>query len=180
MAKVYLGLGSNKGDRIGYLRSALVEAGKLKKTTVAQVSSVYETEPVGKKDQGEFLNAVAEAETSLSPQDLLRELKRIERELGREERIRWGPREIDIDILYYEDLVLHDEFIQIPHAEIANRRFVLIPLNEISQGLIDPVRKLGMAELLRFCPDTSTVRKTKLSLLSETPGETKGIAKQSS
>jgi len=120
---------------------------------------------VGNKDQAEFLNAVAEIETPLSPHDLLRALKRIEEQLGREGRVRWAPREIDVDILYYDDVVLRDESIQIPHREIANRRFVLIPLNEIAQGLIDPSRKLGVADLLKFCPDTSTVRRTKLNLL---------------
>jgi 2-amino-4-hydroxy-6-hydroxymethyldihydropteridine diphosphokinase len=164
MAKVYLGLGSNRGDRLSQLRSALDRIAQLNRTFVGSVSSVYETEPVGKKDQSEFFNAVAQIETDLSPQDLLRELKRIERELGRRDRIRWGPREIDIDILYYDDLVLNDESLQIPHGEVVNRRFVLIPLNEIEQGFIDPVRKLKITDLLRFCPDTSTVRRTKFGL----------------
>jgi 2-amino-4-hydroxy-6-hydroxymethyldihydropteridine diphosphokinase len=164
MARVYLGLGSNKGERLNYLQSALIETAKLNGTSVRRVSSVYETEPVGKKDQAEFLNAVAEIETPLSPHDLLRELKRIEKDLGRKERIRWGPREIDIDILYYDDMVLRDDSIQIPHGEISNRRFVLIPLNEVAEGLIDPARKLSIVDLLKFCPDTSTVRRTKLSL----------------
>ncbi len=167
MAKVYLGLGSNRGDRLGSLRSALTEVLKLNRTSVLTVSSVYETEPVGKKDQAEFLNAVAEIETALSPYDLLRELKRIEKELGRKERVKWGPREIDIDILYYDDIILRDDSIQIPHGEIPNRRFVLIPLNEIAQGFIDPARKLNIVDLLKFCPDTSTVRRTKLVLFPD-------------
>ena len=164
MAKVYLGLGSNKGDRLEFLQSALNEAAKLHETSVRAISSVYETEPVGKKDQAEFLNAVAEIETSLAPYDLLRKLKRIEKDLGRKDWIRWGPREIDIDILYYDDVVLKDVSIQIPHREIANRRFVLIPLSELAQGLVDPTRKLSVADLLKFCSDTSTVRRTKLVL----------------
>ncbi len=168
MAKVYLGLGSNKGERLTYLQSALNGIGKLAGTSVRSVSSVYETEPVGKKDQAEFLNAVAEIETSLSPHELLRTLKRIEKDLGRKDWIRWGPREIDIDILYYDDAVLKDVKIQIPHREIANRRFVLIPLSEIAQGLVDPARKLSVADLMKFCPDTSTVRRTKLNLFPAT------------
>ncbi len=166
MAKVYLGFGSNKGDRLAFLKSALSAIAKLKRTTITTVSSVYETEPVGEKDQREFLNAVAEIDTVLSPQDLLHELKSIERELGRKERIRWGAREIDVDILYYDGLVLNDESLQVPHGELPNRRFVLIPLNEIADGLIDPVRKLSIVDLLRFCPDTSSVRRTKLRLSS--------------
>ncbi len=164
MARVYLGLGSNKGERLAFLQSALDQSAKLYGTSVITVSSVYETEPVGKKDQAEFLNAVAEIETALAPHDLLRKLKRIEKDLGRKDWIRWGPREIDIDILYYDDVVLKDLTIQIPHREIANRRFVLIPLNEIAQGLLDPARKLSVADLLKFCSDTSTVRRTKLVL----------------
>jgi len=164
MARVYLGLGSNKGDRLAYLQSALTETAKLVGTVVHTVSSVYETEPVGNRDQAEFLNAVAEVETSLPPHDLLRKLKRIEKDLGRNDWIRWGPREIDIDILYYDDAVLKDASIQIPHREVANRRFVLVPLNEIVQEFVDPARKLSIADLLKFCPDTSTVRRTKLSL----------------
>lgn len=164
MAKVYLGLGSNSGDRLAFLRSALAEIAKLEQTFISSVSLVFETEPVGKKDQAQFLNAVAEIESAIAPHDLLLEMKRIEQNLGRVGRVRWGPREIDIDILYYDDLVLHDDSIQIPHAEISNRRFVLIPLMEIAEEFVDPVRKLNTADLLRFCPDTSTVRKTKLGL----------------
>jgi 2-amino-4-hydroxy-6-hydroxymethyldihydropteridine pyrophosphokinase len=164
MAKIYLGLGSNRGDRLTFLKSALAGIAKLDRTSIDAVSSVYETEPVGKKDQSEFFNAVAEIESTLSPQDLLREVKRIEQDLGRKDRIRWGPREIDIDILYYDDLVLNDESIQIPHGEVLNRRFVLIPLNEIAPGFVDPVRKLSIVDLLKFCPDTCTVRRTKFSL----------------
>ncbi len=175
MAKVYLGLGSNRGDRLEYLRSALRETSRLSHTSVTRVSSVYETEPVGKNDQAEFLNVVAEVDTPLSPHDLLRELKRIEKELGRKERVRWGPREIDIDILYYDDVVLRDDSVQIPHGEIPNRRFVLIPLNEIAQGFIDPVRKLDVIDLLKFCPDTSTVRRTKLD--ASPPGAVPNVGK---
>jgi len=86
--------------------------------------------------------------------------------LGRKSRVRWGPREIDIDILYYDDLVVNDGMLRIPHGELSNRRFVLIPLGEIAQGYVDPVRKLTVGNLLKFCPDTSSVRKTKLRLTS--------------
>jgi len=167
MAKIYLGLGSNRGDRLTFLKSALAAIAKLDRTSVDAVSSVYETEPVGKKDQNEFFNAVVEIESTLSPQDLLREVKRIEHDLGRKDPIRWGPREIDIDILYYDDLVLNDESLQIPHGEVLNRRFALIPLNEIAPGFVDPVRKLSIGDLLKFCPDTCTVRRTKFDLSAD-------------
>lgn len=173
MPKVYLGLGSNKGERLSFLSSALSGIAQLPRTKVAAISSVYETEPVGKKDQPEFLNAVAEVHTELPPTVLLRELKNLERDLGRLERTRWGPREIDIDILYYDDLVFQDELLRVPHNELANRRFVLIPLNEIAPGLIDPARKLSTLDLLKFCRDTSSVRKTRFVLDpdTETPKE---------
>ncbi len=164
MATVYLGLGSNKGDRLRFLEAALSGIGDLEQTEVVKTSSVYETEPVGKKDQADFLNAVVQIETSLAPEKLLRELKDLERTLGRTHIERWGPREIDIDILYYDNAILETASLRIPHTEIANRRFVLIPLSELAPDHMDPVRKLTTLDLLRFCPDTSTVRKTALRL----------------
>ena len=164
MAKVFLGLGSNVGDRLQHLQSATDQLVKLRHTTIQNISSVYETEPVGKKDQSEFFNAAAELETTLPVHELLAELKGIEGKVGRKDSIRWGPREIDIDILYYDDLILNDDSVHVPHAEISNRRFVLIPLMQIAEGFVDPVRKLDIASLLKFCSDTSTVRKTKFAL----------------
>ncbi len=123
-SRVWLALGSNLGDRAGYLqaaRTALPEAG----ITVVRASRVAETEPVGIRDQPQFLNQVLEVETSLEPRPLLDALKRIEHELGRTRRTRWGPREIDIDILRYDGRVVDEPGLHIPHAELQNRPFLL-------------------------------------------------------
>ena len=167
MARVFLGIGSNKGDRLAYLQSAVYEIARLHRTSVRRISSVYETEPVGLKEQPEFLNAAIEIETSLGPNDLLHSVKELETKLGRMDQVRWGPREIDIDLLYFDDRVINEEKLQVPHSEAVNRRFVLIPLAEIAEDYVDPSRKLGVADLIKFCKDTSSVRKTKFNLSLE-------------
>jgi len=129
-SRVWLALGSNLGDRAGYLqaaRDALPEVG----FTVIRASRVAETEPVGIREQPQFLNQVLEVETSLEPRPLLDALKRIERELGRTIRERWGPREIDIDILRYNGRVVDEAGLHIPHAELQNRPFLLDLLEDI-------------------------------------------------
>ncbi|HXN02287.1 MAG TPA: 2-amino-4-hydroxy-6-hydroxymethyldihydropteridine diphosphokinase [Candidatus Dormibacteraeota bacterium] len=130
MTRVWLALGSNLGDRTGYLqaaRAALPEAS----IAVVRASRVAETEPVGIRDQPQFLNQVLEVETSLEPRPLLDALKRIEHELGRTARERWGPREIDIDILRYSGRIVNEPGLHIPHAELQNRPFLLDLLEEI-------------------------------------------------
>ncbi len=127
---VWLALGSNLGDRAGYLRAArkaLPEAG----VTVVRASRVAETEPVGIRDQPHFLNQVLEVETSLEPRPLLDTLKQIERQLGRTARQRWGPREIDIDILRYDGRTVDEPGLHIPHAQLQNRPFLLDLLEDI-------------------------------------------------
>jgi 2-amino-4-hydroxy-6-hydroxymethyldihydropteridine diphosphokinase len=164
MVQVFIGLGSNLGDRAYYLHRALFEIKKSPYIMIRKYSSVYETEPVGNKAQPPFLNMVAELESSLVPQDLLSRFKEIEKILGRTHAEHWGPREIDLDILYYDNKVFHDENLQIPHPEIINRRFVLIPMKEIAGELFDPVQKLSIKELLQRCRDTGAVRKVSLPL----------------
>jgi 2-amino-4-hydroxy-6-hydroxymethyldihydropteridine diphosphokinase len=127
---VWLALGSNLGDRAGYLqaaRAALPEAGIL----VVRASRVDETEPIGIRDQPQFLNQVLEVETSLEPRPMLDTLKRIEHELGRTAGERWGPREIDIDILRYDGRVVDEPGLHIPHVELQNRPFLLDLLQDI-------------------------------------------------
>ena len=159
MVQVFIGLGSNLGDRMFYLHQALVEIANSRQISIKKYSSVYETEPVGKKEQPQFLNMVAELESTLLPQDLLQRLKEIENTLGRTHTEHWGAREIDLDILYYGSEVLNDEKLQLPHPEIINRRFVLVPMNELAGEFLDPMQRLSMKELLRRCSDTKTVRK---------------------
>jgi 2-amino-4-hydroxy-6-hydroxymethyldihydropteridine diphosphokinase len=129
----YIGLGSNVGDRVAHLRAAL-EALAARGVTVTRVSSLYETDPVG-PPQPDFLNAAAEVSTDLSPADLVRTLKAAEADVGREQRERWGPREIDLDLLLYGDETIDEEGLTVPHPELTHRAFVLVPLIEIAPFL---------------------------------------------
>jgi len=157
---VFIGLGSNLGERHRFLNTAAAEIRKLPRTKVVWYSSVYEADPYGVKEQPKFLNAVGELETELLPPELLRELKRIEQSAGRKERERWGPREIDLDILVYDGFVYSDETVTVPHPELERRKFVLLPLREIAPDLVHPVSGLTVGELARQCRDEGRVVKT--------------------
>jgi 2-amino-4-hydroxy-6-hydroxymethyldihydropteridine diphosphokinase len=124
VTRVWLALGSNLGDRAGYLQAAR-EALPIAGITLLRASRVAETAPVGVEEQPHFLNQVLEMETSLEPQALLDTVKTIERQLGRTARQRWGPREIDIDILRYDGRTVDEPGLHIPHAELQNRPFLL-------------------------------------------------------
>jgi 2-amino-4-hydroxy-6-hydroxymethyldihydropteridine diphosphokinase len=156
---VYLGLGSNIGDKKGYLKKAESEISKILNTKVLKSSSIYKTEPWGIKNQDFFLNSVLEINTSLKPAELMAELKRIEIILGRKEREKWFQREIDIDLLFYEEFILEIDKLKIPHPEISNRNFVLIPLCEVNPELLHPVLKKTVTELLNESKDNSAVTK---------------------
>lgn len=159
MSIAYLGLGTNLGDRKENLRKA-IEAIALK-LSVCKQSSIYETAAWGYTDQPDFLNQVIEVETGLTPLRLLNFLKRTEVELGRIENFRYGPRLIDIDILFYDDLVKNTSRLQIPHPRIPERAFVLVPLNEIAPSLEHPVLGKTITELLEDVPDKAGVRLCK-------------------
>lgn len=138
MARVFLGLGSNLGDRRANLRRALellVERGALR---LERTSSVYETEPVGPVKQEKFLNAVVSGETGLSPLDLLDACREVEDSIGRRRSVHWGPRTIDLDILLYDDETVDLEELRVPHPRLGERAFVLVPLAEIAPDLILP------------------------------------------
>ena len=148
MAKiVYLGLGSNLGDRETALKAALgaLEAAGVH---IRRVSPVYETEPQDVREQGWFLNLVAEAETDLFPLQLLQRIGRIERELGRTRTVAKGPRSIDIDILLYGNFVIETPQLTVPHPRLAERRFVLAPLADLAPDLRHPVSRRTVRELL--------------------------------
>lgn len=137
-AVVFLGLGSNVGDRRGRIAGGVAELER-SGVTVEIRSSVYETEPVGFEDQPWYLNQVIRGRTSLDPHTLLEECKRIERLFGREPTgVRFGPRPLDIDVLLYGDRVIEDDRLTIPHPRMHERRFVLVPLVEIAPRLVDP------------------------------------------
>jgi 2-amino-4-hydroxy-6-hydroxymethyldihydropteridine diphosphokinase len=157
---VYLSLGTNIGDRKANLREAIKQLAA-KGINVIRVSGVYETEPVGKKDQPFFLNICVEASTELMPFALLDSVKGIEASMGRTpSAVKWGPRIIDIDILFYSNIMLQTDRLAIPHNEIKNRRFVLVPLAELAPDLIHPGNEKSVAEMLRECTDTEAVKLT--------------------
>jgi 2-amino-4-hydroxy-6-hydroxymethyldihydropteridine diphosphokinase len=133
---VYLGLGANLGDRHEALRSARDMLGP--KVELTACSSLYETPPWGLHAQPTFLNAVCATRTQLSPFELLSYVKDLERQLGRVASVRWGPRAIDIDILLFDDLVLHSKSLIIPHPHLHHRAFVLVPLAELAPQLLHP------------------------------------------
>src|SRR5512135_1382760 len=143
---VYISLGSNLGDRALNLTNA-ISALAPKVQSLLQ-SSIYETEPWGYADQPSFLNQVIRAETILGPLDLLEFMKEIEVKLGRKETFRFGPRLIDLDILFYDDLILDTPRLTIPHPRITERAFVLIPLAEIAPDLNHPVINKTIQELI--------------------------------
>ena len=147
--KAYIGLGSNLGERETNLRQALEHLAHTPDTTVVRASSLYDTEPVGVEEQPHFLNAVAQLETQLTPQQLLWNLMLIERRLGRVRSQRWGPRTIDLDLLLYEDLVIEEEDLTVPHPELPKRSFVLVPLVELDQMLVHPGTGETMLALLQ-------------------------------
>ncbi|AEB11047.1 2-amino-4-hydroxy-6-hydroxymethyldihydropteridine diphosphokinase [Marinithermus hydrothermalis] len=134
----YVALGSNLGDRAGYLLAALSALGRTENIRLARLSRVYETAPVGPSGQGPYLNLVAEIETRLEPQPLLQTLLGIERRLGRVRRERWGPRTIDLDLLLYADVVLDAEALTLPHPRLHERAFVLAPLCDLIPDAVHP------------------------------------------
>ena len=154
----YVGLGSNLGDRAGYLLLAvrgMLDAG----LDVIRLSSIYETEPVEYENQPAFLNMVAEVRGSTLPlpEQMMARLLRIEHALGRKRDIRMGPRTVDLDLLIFKDQQLATEFLTVPHPRLALRRFVLVPLNELAPALVHPVLGKPISELLAQTKDRSTV-----------------------
>ena len=154
----YLGLGSNLGDRLGYLRHALrLLPGE--GVTVTRCSAVYETEPWGLDNQPRFLNMACEVRTDLSPEALLVAVKRVERRVGRTPPSeRYGPREIDIDLLLYGEVSVARQDLEVPHPRMAERAFVLVPLTDLAPDLRHPVLGQTMEELLAHAPDREGVR----------------------
>lgn len=151
----YIGIGSNVGDRLGYLQQAVDHLSRMADTTVTGVSRVYMTEPFGDPDQERYFNAVIAVQTSLAPADLRTRCKAIEHDLGRPDQYqRWSPRTIDLDILLYGDRCIKNELLVIPHAEMHRRKFVLVPLLDIANP-VHPHLHHSIAELLKSCDDRS-------------------------
>jgi 2-amino-4-hydroxy-6-hydroxymethyldihydropteridine diphosphokinase len=156
MATIYLGLGSNLGDRAAHIKKALqwLES----QVELTAVSPIYETEPLGIKEQPWFLNAVCAGQTALTPQALLEFVKGIEKRMGRTQTIRFGPRPIDIDILFYDDLVLETPTLQLPHPRLTRRAFVLVPLTQIAPRLVHPLSGRTIQEILAHAGELEEVR----------------------
>ena len=154
MSIVYIGIGSNLGDREKNC-SRSIDLLEKNGIVIRQRSSLYETIPWGLRDQPLFLNMVIKAETELKPQELLELLKNVEIEVGREKSSRWGPRTIDLDILLYDDIILNEDNLIIPHPYLHKRDFVLIPICEIAPDLRHPVLQSTMGELLQMVRNKS-------------------------
>jgi len=146
--KAYLGLGSNKGDSLKNLEAAVSELKLMPYTKIESCSFVYETKPYGEVNQQNFYNAACLLKTGLSIDELFIWIKEVERRLGRTKTERWGPREIDIDILLYNDLIYSNESLNIPHKEMLKRDFVIIPLLDVDSELVHPVTKTRLSEIV--------------------------------
>ncbi len=146
---VYLALGSNLGNRLSNLKEAI--AALPPQMEVKAKSAVYETPPWGYEDQPKFLNQVIKATTYLDPEPLLKHLKRLEVTLGRKETFQNGPRLIDMDILFYDDLILNTRSLVIPHPHLQERGFVLLPLMDIDPDLTHPISKKSVREMVTDC-----------------------------
>ncbi|HAA11981.1 MAG TPA: 2-amino-4-hydroxy-6-hydroxymethyldihydropteridine diphosphokinase [Cytophagales bacterium] len=157
MQGIYILLGTNLGDR----EENLLQARRLIGQRVGKVlrsSNVYATAAWGITEQPDFLNQVVIVETAMSPNDLLKALLQIEQDMGRVRIVKWGERIIDLDVLYYHDTILDTQDLKIPHVGIAERRFTLVPLVELSADAIHPVLGKSQRQLLAECPDVSEVK----------------------
>ena len=155
--KVFIGMGSNIGDRLCHLQEAVSLLALLDETSVCAVSSIYMTEPIGETEQNRFYNGVILLDTSFSPEELRLQCKIIEQELGRPDTYsRWSPRVIDLDILLYDNTCIYSETLTIPHTELHRRKFVLIPLLDIANP-VHPVMQKTIQQLLNCCPDRSVL-----------------------
>ena len=154
---VYLSLGTNLGNRAANLKQAVTSLAP--QMRVMKKSCIYETPPWGYTEQDSFLNQVVKVTTILEPEPLLKHLKRLEVAMGRQVTFRYGPRLIDIDILFYDDLILETPTIVIPHLHLHERGFVLLPLMDIAPDLVHPVKKRSVREMVAFCGDLGGIKK---------------------
>ena len=153
MNRVFIGVGSNQGERLEHISKAVRAVGALERVRLCRMATIIETAPAGGPPQGPYLNTVIEIETSLAPRELLTGLKGIERQFGRNlSGARWAPRPIDLDVLLYDDCVVEEPDLKIPHERMHVRRFVLEPLAQLAPDAIHPVLKQSIVDLLARLP----------------------------
>lgn len=161
MCQVYLSLGGNLGDRLSNLIMA-IQLIKERIGEVLQESAIYETKAWGDTNQPDYLNMVIALKTNLAPEELLNKTQRIENELGRKRREKWGARTIDIDILLINHLIINTERLKVPHPLMSERKFVLLPLMEVAAEFIHPIFKTSIKTLTSNCEDVLEVKRLHL------------------
>lgn len=160
MNKAYVGLGSNIGDRIGYIQQAVKMLGEYEGVSIVKASSFYETEPYGVKEQNWFVNAVVELDVQVTPIELLRICQDIEQNLGRDRSAgyqKWGPRSIDLDVLLYNDEQIDDDLLIVPHLGTYDRAYCIVPMLEIARDLVHPVLNKTMSDVHSALKDVDEV-----------------------
>ena len=155
----HIGIGSNLGTSSKNCIEAIKKISAFHSIKVISKSSFYQTAPIGNIEQGWFVNSTIKIDTQLAPKELLSALLNIESEMGRIRKEKWGPRLIDLDLLFYDNLILNQKGLTLPHPEIQKRNFVLIPLDEIAANLIHPTLKKTIRTLLQESPDDAVVKK---------------------
>ncbi|MGB9627754.1 MAG: 2-amino-4-hydroxy-6-hydroxymethyldihydropteridine diphosphokinase [Thermodesulfobacteriota bacterium] len=155
----YIGIGSNIGDKVGHCEKAISELLKVDQHKLLAKSSFFKTQPIGYKEQDWFINGVIKIETDLNPLELFRALKAIELKLGRKETFPWGPRLIDLDLLFFDQEEIKTEELCVPHPHLQERQFVLIPMAEIDRDFIHPVFKVTIQQLLDNLQEDQGVEK---------------------
>lgn len=163
--KIYIGLGSNKGDRLKNLIKATRELQKI--IEIQKISDIFESEPFGYKNQNDFYNLAIKAQTDLAPSSLLKKLAHIETKMGRKRIIKNGPRIIDLDILFYNKESINTINLKIPHPELHKRNFVMLPMNQIAPNLKHPTINKTINVLLKQMPKQGQIRKIPKSLINE-------------
>ncbi|MBN1300431.1 MAG: 2-amino-4-hydroxy-6-hydroxymethyldihydropteridine diphosphokinase [Melioribacteraceae bacterium] len=161
----YIGLGSNVGNKINHLKRTVEIINTENNIVVKKISSVYITSPYGLMDQDNFLNCAVEIESSYTPLELMTFLKKTESAVGRQIREKWGPREIDIDLLLYSDYIINTGGLTIPHPEILKRDFVIVPLLELKEDLVHPINKNLLKEYLDQSLENHILEKLNIILL---------------